>query len=357
MCYFVGIDVAKLKHDFTIVTDVGEIIVKPTTFSNDAEGYKQLKDSLTSLDHSQEIKIGLESTGHYHKNLVKFLNDLGFEVEVLNPYLVRKFIEARTLRKQKTDKLDCFWVAQYLQSLGNKTYQTKSYTNDELKSLTRERDKTVATRSFALYPNVTEISKLTPAKLDKLKNKFSGIRLNKIQTAIAYAKVTIGHPSEAQSFILQEAAKHILFLNELIKEYETKISQILKKIDSPLLSIPGVGMISAASIIGEYSNFEGFSSPDKLLSYAGLECSRYQSGTVDHTGKMVKRGSPHLRFVLMNLAVSLKNNNAIFSSYYLKKKDEGKCYRVALNHVVRKFLRMAFKLVSSDTKFDINLAK
>ena len=389
MCYFVGIDVAKLKHDFTIVTDVGEIIVKPTTFSNDAEGYKQLKDSLTSLDHSQEIKIGLESTGHYHKNLVKFLNDLGFEVEVLNPYLVRKFIEARTLRKQKTDKLDCFWVAQYLQSLGNKTYQTKSYTNDELKSLTRERDKTVATRSqqyvimtnaldhifpeyrknvdsrltktslalFALYPNVTEISKLTPAKLDKLKNKFSGIRLNKIQTAIAYAKVTIGHPSEAQSFILQEAAKHILFLNELIKEYETKISQILKKIDSPLLSIPGVGMISAASIIGEYSNFEGFSSPDKLLSYAGLECSRYQSGTVDHTGKMVKRGSPHLRFVLMNLAVSLKNNNAIFSSYYLKKKDEGKCYRVALNHVVRKFLRMAFKLVSSDSKFDINLAK
>ena len=59
----------------------------------------------------------------------------------------------------------------------------------------------------------------------------------------------------------------------------------------------------------------------------------------------------------MNLAISLKNFNPIFHTHYLKKKDEGKPYRIALNHVVRKFLRVAFKLVSTNSKFDINLAK
>ena len=121
MCYFIGIDVAKFKHDFIIITGEGEIIQSPTTFSNNEEGFKELLDSLSKLDHSQEIKIGLESTSHYHKNLVKFLEDNKYRVNVLNAYLVHKFIETRTLRKHKNDKLDCRWIAEYLQSAEFKT--------------------------------------------------------------------------------------------------------------------------------------------------------------------------------------------------------------------------------------------
>ena len=128
----------------------------------------------------------------------------------------------------------------------------------------------------------------------------------------------------------------------------------MDSINSPLESIPGVGRKSAAAIIGEYNSFNGFADADKLLAFAGLECSRYQSGQSDYHGKMVKRGSPHLRYVLMNLAISLKNNNAVFREYYLKKRNEGKKYRVALNHVVRKFLRISFKLVSTNQKFNID---
>lgn len=134
MCYFIGIDVAKFKHDFIIITGEGEIIQSPTTFSNNEAGFKELLDSLSKLDHSQEIKIGLESTGHYHKNLVKFLEDNKYRVNVLNAYLVHKFIETRTLRKQKNDKLDCRWIAEYLQSAEFKTYQNKSYNCEQLKS-------------------------------------------------------------------------------------------------------------------------------------------------------------------------------------------------------------------------------
>ncbi len=66
MSYYVGIDVAKFKHDFTIIDSNGEIISNGT-FKNDSSGYNTLMDSINKLDHSQQIKISLESTGHYHK--------------------------------------------------------------------------------------------------------------------------------------------------------------------------------------------------------------------------------------------------------------------------------------------------
>ena len=386
MCYYVGIDVAKFKHDFTVVTSDGEVIVESTTFKNDLKGFETIKDSLSNLDHSQEIKIGLESTGHYHKNLVKFLTEQGYKVSVLNPYLVHGFIKSRTLRKQKTDNLDCMWIAKYLQSEDFKAYQSKLYPCEELKSLTRNRNKIVRERSNQLvtvtncldcifpefkgffdgklsksalallfeYNTVESIKNLTASKIQKVRDKHKGIRIGKFFDIRDAAKITIGVPNDSVSFIMKQAIYQIFSLDEILKSYDEQINKIMDDQNSVLESIPGVGRSSVASIIGEYNNFQGFPDADKLLAYAGLECSRYQSGESDHHGHMVKRGSPFLRYTLMNLAISLKNHNAIFKEYYLKKRDEGKNYRVALNHVVRKFLRIAFKLVSTNQKFNID---
>lgn len=386
MCYYVGIDVAKFKHDFTVVTSDGEVIVESTTFKNDLKGFETIKDSLSNLDHSQEIKIGLESTGHYHKNLVKFLTEQGYKVSVLNPYLVHGFIKSRTLRKQKTDNLDCMWIAKYLQSEDFKAYQSKLYPCEELKSLTRNRNKIVRERSNQLvtvtncldcifpefkgffdgklsksalallfeYNTVESIKNLTASKIQKVRDKHKGIRISKFFDIRDAAKITIGVPNDSVSFIMKQAIYQIFSLDEILKSYDEQINKIMDDQNSVLESIPGVGRSSVASIIGEYNNFQGFPDADKLLAYAGLECSRYQSGESDYHGHMVKRGSPFLRYTLMNLAISLKNHNAIFKEYYLKKRNEGKNYRVALNHVVRKFLRIAFKLVSTNQKFNID---
>lgn len=386
MCYYVGIDVAKFKHDFTVVTSDGEVIVESTTFKNDLKGFETIKDSLSNLDHSQEIKIGLESTGHYHKNLVKFLTEQGYKVSVLNPYLVHGFIKSRTLRKQKTDNLDCMWIAKYLQSEDFKAYQSKLYPCEELKSLTRNRNKIVRERSNQLvtvtncldcifpefkgffdgklsksalallfeYNTVESIKNLTASKIQKVRDKHKGIRIGKFFDIRDAAKITIGVPNDSVSFIMKQAIYQIFSLDEILKSYDEQINKIMDDQNSVLESIPGVGRSSVASIIGEYNNFQGFPDADKLLAYAGLECSRYQSGESDYHGHMVKRGSPFLRYTLMNLAISLKNHNAIFKEYYLKKRNEGKNYRVALNHVVRKFLRIAFKLVSTNQKFNID---
>lgn len=386
MCYYVGIDVAKFKHDFTVVTSDGEVIVESTTFKNDLKGFEAIKDSLSNLDHSQEIKIGLESTGHYHKNLVKFLAEQGYKVSVLNPYLVHGFIKSRTLRKQKTDSLDCMRIAKYLQSEDFKAYQSKLYPCEELKSLTRNRNKIVRERSNQLvtvtncldcifpefkgffdgklsksalallfeYNTVESIKNLTSSKIQKIRDKHKSIRIGNFFDIRDAAKVTIGVPNDSMSFIMKQAICQIFSLDEILKSYDDRINKIMDDQKCVLESIPGVGRTSAASIIGEYNNFQGFPDADKLLAYAGLECSRYQSGESDYHGHMVKRGSPFLRYTLMNLAISLKNHNAIFKEYYLKKRDEGKNYRVALNHVVRKFLRIAFKLVSTNQKFNID---
>ena len=73
-------------------------------------------------------------------------------------------------------------------------------------------------------------------------------------------------------------------------------------------------------------------------------------------GKMVKRGSPHLRYVLMNVAMTIILNNPTFYEYYSKKHyKEGKTHRVALSHVVRKLLRIIYHLEIMDKKFDANL--
>lgn len=388
MSYYVGIDVAKFKHDYAILDSNGEI-VSNGTITNDSIGFNTLRNSLDKLDHSQEIKIGLESTGHYHKNLVKFLNNEGNAVNVLNPYLVHKFISSRTLRKSKTDRADALHIASYLSTEDFKTYQEKLYNAESLKSLTRNRDKLISKRSEELvivtncldaifpefkgllegnlgktalcllyeYNSAERIAKLTTSQIDKLKKKYKHLNLNKIFTVRDTAKITVGNPDPSKSFIMKQSISIIFQLNQSIDEYEKEIERIMEEFDSKLVTIPGVGMMSAAAIIGEFNNFNGFPNADKLLAYAGMECSRYQSGTMDIHGHMVKRGSPHLRYVLMNLAVALKNHNPVFAEYYLKKRDEGKPYRVALTHVVRKFLRIAFKLVSSNEEFNIDNCK
>ena len=125
-----------------------------------------------------------------------------------------------------------------------------------------------------------------------------------------------------------------------------------------IVSIPGISKYSAAQIIGEVGDFKRFSSASKLLAFAGMEPSTVQSGTMDFKGKMVKHGSGHLRYVLMNVATTIIANNPTFYSYYSKKhKQEGKNHRVALSHVVRKLVRIIYHLEVTNQDFNSNLLK
>lgn len=390
MSYFVGIDIAKNKHDCFIVTGDGEVIRNSFTFPNNYEGFQILKVTLDQLDHSQKIKIGLEATGHYGKNLKEFLTSIGYEFSELNPYLVKKFIQSITLRRTKTDKVDAQMIAKFIQAEASKPTVPLSYNILELRTLVRNHDKLIRSRSdelvkitnsldrifpelkkfldnhlgeFALYllehyTTPEKILKLTNTQIQKLHNIGRRISVNKIILLKELASKTVGHPSLADELVIKQSIKMIRVINDSIKIYESQIKEIMKEIKSPLLSIPGIGMMTAAALHAEFGDFRRFSSPAKLLSFAGLECSKNQSGQSDFKGHMVKHGSSYLRYVLMNAAISLKNHCPAFSAYFHKKfVEENKHYRVALNHVVRKFLKVAFKLVTLNENYNLDLSK
>lgn len=132
--YFVGIDISKFKHDCAVFDELGDVVTPSWSFSNDCEGFSLLKELLTTL-HS-DIKIGVESTGHYGQNLKLFLESNGFTFMEFNPLLISRFVHSKSLRKTKTDSIDARIIAQYLMTVEYKPYPTSFYHLDKLKSLT-----------------------------------------------------------------------------------------------------------------------------------------------------------------------------------------------------------------------------
>ncbi len=388
--YLVGIDISKFKHDCFIQTETGDVIKNSFSFNNSKDGFDYLLSILNSLDHSQEIRIGLEATGHYGDNLMPFLNEHGYSFMQFNPYLIKKVSDAFTLRRTKTDKLDAMTISKVLLSVDYKPYQLSSYHISSLKSLTRLREALVKERSLHLvkltnvmdklfpefkpffngkfgttaifilkkYKTPKRISKLTDEEiinLKKLSRKTSASTFVKLREL---AKNTVGHTDEYLLIQLKSILIIYKTIDNEISNLESQIKSIMKEYHTNITSIPGISTISAAQIIGEFGDFNKFSSASKLLAYAGLDPSTIQSGTMIQNGKMVKHGSAHLRYVLMNVAMTIIVHNPTFYEYYSKKHHkEGKNHRVALSHVVRKLLRIIYHLEIMDKKFDSKLLK
>ena len=134
MTYFVGIDIAKHKHDCFIMNHQGEVIRDSFSFTNDRSGFTSFLELLSKLEPAQAIRIGLEATGHYGMNLKVFLEDHDFSFMEFNPMLVRRFSQATTLRRTKTDQVDAKQIAVHLSSVEYKPYPNKSYHIKNLKS-------------------------------------------------------------------------------------------------------------------------------------------------------------------------------------------------------------------------------
>ena len=138
---YLGIDVAKDKHDCYIVNSDGEILANVFTILNDQTGFNLLLQRLKSVAPDlSKVKVGLEATGHYSYNILGFLLDNGLHTYVINPLHVNLFRKAANIRKTKTDPIDARTIAEMIMSnVVLTSYTAKSYHNEELKSLTRYR--------------------------------------------------------------------------------------------------------------------------------------------------------------------------------------------------------------------------
>lgn len=389
--YLVGIDISKYKHDCFIATETGHVIKDSFSFQNDYRGFNELLKILKSLDKSQEIRIGLEATGHYGSNLKIFLHDNGFSFMELNPVISERYRQVSSLRKTKTDKIDARLISKLLLVLDYKTYTLKSYHILSLKSLTRLRFRLIEARtkhkvrlqnlmdltfpeyfqlftspfgpvSMYILTNYPTPKKLSEANFDSLlenvsklsRNRFSRVKLEKL---IELSKSTIGNYNELYELQILSTINMINIHNKEIEKIENEIYNIMNTYHFKTQTIPGVGVISAAMIVSEFGDFSLFSSPQKMLSYAGLEPAVYESGTQKHTGRMVKRGSPYLRYIIMNVSNYVIHYNSTFYDYYKKKQNEGKPYRVCLSHVAKKLIRVIYHLEKNNIDFNKDLLK
>ena len=385
---YVGIDVAKDKHDCFISNSDSEVLFKAFTIPNNLDGFNNLYQKIESvMEDISKVKVGLEATGHYSYNLLGFLLDKGLTTFVINPLHTNLYRKSLSLRQTKTDKVDARTIASMLMSDVNlKSYSDTSYHNEELKSLTRYRFDKVQERAklktsvsrliCILFP---ELEKLVPtlhissvyamlsefpgakhvanAHLTRLSNLLSEASKGHYgkETAITFreaARISIGSNMPAKSLELKHTIKLIQELTSEIDEIENEIKIIMDKINSPILSIPGINYRMGAMIIAEIGDFSRFDSPDKILAYAGFSPSTYQSGQLDGAySHMEKRGSRYLRYALYNATKYVCHWDSTFAEYLAKKRAEGKHYNVAISHAVKKLVRVIYHLEQTNQQY------
>ena len=380
----VGIDVAKDKHDCFILSSEGEVLADVFTISNNMAGFNSLLQRIQSLSSAQDrIKVGLEATGHYSYNILGFLLDNGLATYVINPLHTNLYRKSLSLRKTKTDRVDARTIAAMLLSnVGLKPYTDTAYHNEELKSLTRYRFDKVKERAklktsvsrlvCILFP---ELEKLVPtlhqASIYALLDEFPGAtylataNLTHLKTVLETtskgrygrdkaltlreaARHSVGSNMPAKSLELRHTIRLIRELDTEIKDVESAIQQIMDDIHSPITTIPGMGTRMGAMILAEVGDFSRFDSPDKVLAYAGLSPSTYQSGQLTTCySHMEKRGSRYLRYAIFNATKYVCIWEPTFAAYLTKKRAEGKHYNVAVSHAAKKLVRLIYAMEKS----------
>ena len=381
---YVGIDVAKDKHDCYIVNSDGEVLAEVFTIANDLDGFSLLFQRLQSVAPDlSNVKVGLEATGHYSYNILGFLLDKGLSPFVINPLHTNLFRKSTSLRRTKTDRVDARAIAAMMMSdVVLTSYTATSYHNEELKSLTRYRFEKVQERarlkqSVARLVNILfpELEKLVPtlhlqtvytllselpgAKqiaschlthlkallADASKGRYGRDKAIEIRDA---AQRSIGSVMKMKSMELQHTIRLIRELDAEICEIEDAIKEIMDEMAPPILTIPGLGYRMGAMILAEIGDFSRFDSPDKILAYAGLSPSTYQSGKLANAyPHMEKRGSRYLRYALFNATKFVCNWDSSFAAYLARKRAEGKHYNVAISHAAKKLVRLIFALMKS----------
>ena len=384
----VGIDVAKDKHDCFILSSEGEVLADVFTIQNNAEGFDTLLQTICRCVRPEDkIKVGLEATGHYSYNILGFLLGKGLPTYVINPLHTNLYRKSLSLRKTKTDRVDARTIATMLMSDVNlKSYTDTAYHNEELKSLTRYRFDKVRERAklkqsvsrlvTILFP---ELEKLVPtlhmnsvyvlleefpgakqiaqANLTRLKALLSGSSKGHYKRDMAVtirnaARASVGSVMPAKSLELRHTIRLIRELDAEIADIEASVQSIMEELHSPITTIPGIGMRMGAMILAEVGDFSRFDSPDKVLAYAGLSPSTYQSGQLNNCyAHMEKRGSRYLRFAIYNATKYVCLWDPTFAAYLAKKRAEGKHYNVALSHAAKKLVRLIYAMEKSGLSY------
>ena len=385
---YVGIDIAKLNHYATAISSDGEVLLEPFKFTNDNDGFCLLASKLNSFEKDQII-IGLESTAHYGNNLLMFLVPKGYNVCLINPIQTAQ-MRKNNIRKTKTDKVDTIIICKVLMMHPHRFVTLYDIGLMQLKNLGRFRQKIVKQRTrlkiqltsyvdqvfpelqyffksgihhkgcYALLkeaPTPDAIASMHLTHLTHLLKAASKGHFQK-ETAVelrVLAQKSVGSSDKSLSIQITQSIEQIELLDRQLELIESEMKDIVTSLDSVIMTIPGIGYVNGGMILGEIGDITRFSNPSKLLAFAGLDPSVYQSGNFEakHT-RMSKRGSRALRYALINAAHNVVKNNKTFNTYYHQKLSEGRSHYNALGHCAGKLVRIIYKMLTDNVSFNLD---
>lgn len=385
--FYLGIDIGKNTHVASLVDDKKKVIFKAFSFSNSIDGAESLILKLEAFKN--ELEVGMEATGHYWLSLYSYLVEKNFTVRVINPIQTDGWRQGIEIRKRKTDIIDSLLIADLLRygdfvetSLSNEDYLSlrnlsrfRSYLISSIGDLKR---KTIALLDQVFPEYASSFSNIFGKTSKEILSNFStpsdfeDINSDDLNTFLEsvtrknYASKKIDELSKKassfginfclDSFSLQikMLIEQISFIQNQVSDVANEIEVLLEKLNSPITTIPGIGSVNAATILGEIGDIKRFSNPSKLVAYAGLDASVSQSGEYESTyNHMSKRGSPYLRRALFQSALRAEFCDPVFSDYYQKKISEGKHHLVATNAVARKLCHTIFAVLTKNEPYQV----
>ena len=355
-------------------------------------GFEELNKKLTKVAGSREsVVIGMESTACYHIPLFSFLTSEGYSVVVINPLLISNYMKLQ-LRKTKTDKKDAQVIAQYLNEQ-REAYSQSSMRSDitDLRDLSRQRESLVD-QMTALKVDIKRILSVTFPELERITNIFTksmlrllsqypsasaikSTRRTKIAKALipgSYgkqtdesvdairnaAKTSIGIVSHTKEIVLKQKISILIQLEEHLQELSEILiehcqSQMGENVEI-LTSMKGIGNNSATNFLVELGGgVEPYKSHKQVIAMAGIDPSIYQSGKHEGKGRISKRGNRHLRRVIWQMSTKVIMYNDLFKEYYLKRKEDGLPYKMAVLATAHKLIRVIFAMLSNKTYFKV----
>lgn len=388
--FYLGIDVGKFSHSLCLLQKDGQRSIWQT--DNSKEGFNELSQRLKGVDCSK-LLIGMEATGHYFLNLYQFFLEKGFDVEqlaLLNPLQVKAFRNTN-LRGAKTDNIDAERIATLLRFGDFQRCNVSVNEMMDLRQLSRLRYDLVASSSnlkrriiavldrifpefgkvfenklgktaLALIQDYPFPENLAALSLDKLKSIVKslskrGISEDKLEKLHQGASNSVGISFGKQAFKieLEVLLARFAVLQQQIDVVEENIKSIMENIDTQLLTIPGLGLMTGAAILSEIGSIDNFSSAVKLIAFAGLDPKLKESGSYQGRTPISKRGSKYLRSAIWYSAMVACRVEPSFKQKYQERKDRGKSHRYCITAAANKLTKVIYHVLKNNCSFQSDL--
>ena len=385
---FVGLDVSKDNFKAAVKDDLNNQVMPAKTYQYDRPSMEELDKDVKALKAKLGCGaiFGMEATGIYHLPVYQHLLNASEHVKVFNTLELKRF--KGRIRKTKTDELDALAIAEALLLAREPSYHPTSEPElIHIRELGRLRDRLVkkasqckiqATRDMdVLCRGYTDLFDdiFSPSSIAVMKSAVRTTRLFKTEVeelADILNRFMPRSGSEKKALKLSTLFKNavvpehmreicILEIHMLIQQYEvlkrqrerveSRIEHCIETIDPWMISVPGIGPLTAGVILGELGDLSRFNSTDQLTAYSGLDPSVMESGRSRRTGHISKRGSPILRETLYNAAFAAIRVNPVCQRFYQRLKAKGKHHKVCLVAVARKLLHIAYSVEKKQRDF------